>query len=256
MATSTTTLSKSSPTSQTNSPAKAVQKPANPLIHWLFSSIGKKTIVALTGIALVLFLIVHLLGNLTIFLGPDVMNAYAEKLESMGSLLWIARIGLLITVGLHIFFTMLLWKENSAARPQKYQHKAHVQSTVFVRTMRMSGLIVLAFICFHLAHFTLDLIDPSYATLTTTLHGETVHDVYRMVILGFSVPWVSAFYVLSLAFIAFHLSHGLASLFQTLGFTNQTLRKHWERYGRALAWLLFIGYASIPTSVLLFKLGQ
>ena len=211
---------------------------------------------AITGIILVSFVVGHLLGNLTIFFGPDLINAYALKLHSLGPLLWVIRLALLATVVLHIGFTMLVWKENLAARPQKYAVNAPIKTTVFARTMRLTGLIVLAFIAFHLAHFTLHLINPSYATLHTDLHGQQVHDVYRMVVLGFSNPFVSGFYILSLALVAFHLSHGIGSLFQTLGLTSQTLRPVYETAGRVVAWVLFAGYAAIPVSVLFFGLGK
>lgn len=227
-----------------------------PLVNWLFSSIGKKTVVAVTGIGLVLFAIGHLAGNLTIYFGPDVINAYALKLKELGPLLWVIRAGLLATVALHIYFTMLLWAENQRARPQKYAVADPLSTTVFARTMRLTGLFILAFVVFHLAHFTLHWVDPAYGTYTTLLHGKDVHDVYRMVITGFANPWVSGFYVLALFLLAMHLSHGVSSLFQTLGLTNKKLRPLYEWTARVLAWALFIGYASIPLSILLFGLGR
>lgn len=227
-----------------------------PMIGWLFSSIGKKTVVALTGVALVLFVIGHLIGNFTIFLGPDYINAYALKLHSLGPLLWVIRAGLLAIVVLHIYFTMLLWVENRKARPQKYAVFAPMHTTVFARTMRFTGLIVLAFIVFHLAHFTAHLIDPSYSKLRTELDGHEVMDVYRMVVIGFSNPLVSAFYILSLFLLCFHLSHGVSSLFQTLGVTNKRLRPLCELGARLLAWALFVGYSAIPISILVFGLGK
>jgi len=234
-----------------NSPATEL-----PVLNWLFSSLGKKVVVALTGIVLVLFVIGHLVGNLTFFLGPDAINSYAMQLRDLGPLLWVARIGLLVAAGVHIGFTMLLWKENQAARPQKYAVNAPMKTTVFARTMRLTGLIVLAFIAFHLAHFTLFLVNPSYAKLHTELKGHEVHDVFRMVVLGFSNPLVSGFYILSLALVAFHLSHGIGSLFQTLGLSNQTVRPLYENAGRLIAWALFIGYAAIPVSILFFGVGK
>ncbi len=227
-----------------------------PLIGWFFSSIGKKTIVALTGIALVLFATGHLVGNLTFFLGPDAINTYAVKLQSLGPLLWVIRFGLLAIVGLHIYFTMLLWMENRKARPQKYAVFAPMKTTVFARTMRLSGLFVLAFIVFHLAHFTVRVIDPAYANLHTMLHGEEVHDVYAMVVMGFSNPVISVIYVVALFLLSLHLSHGIASLFQTLGVTNKRFRPLFELAARAVAWLLFLGYSSIPLSILLLGVGK
>jgi succinate dehydrogenase / fumarate reductase cytochrome b subunit len=234
----------------------SAKRASNPLAAWLFSSIGKKTIVAGTGILLVLFLIGHLGGNLTFFFGPEWINSYAKHLHDLGPLLWVIRLGLLAVIALHIFFTMLLWKENHTARPIKYEYKTHVQSSVFARTMRMSGIIILAFVLFHLAHFTLRIVDPAYSQMRTMLDGHEVMDVYRMVVVGFSNPLVSGFYVLSLGLVAFHLSHGVASLFQTLGITNRKLRPVFEKGGQLLAWLLFLGFASIPLSVLVFGLGK
>jgi succinate dehydrogenase / fumarate reductase, cytochrome b subunit len=145
---------------------------ANASIAWLFSSIGKKTIVALTGIVLVLFVIGHMIGNLTVFFGPDVINAYAMHLRDLGPLLWLIRLFMLSSVLLHIWFTMLVWKENLAAHPQKYAVFAPMKTTIFARTMRLSGLFLLAFIVFHLAHFTLLLVDPGYANYHADLHWE------------------------------------------------------------------------------------
>lgn len=227
-----------------------------PLVKWLFSSIGKKTVVSLTGICLVLFAVGHLGGNLTIYFGRDLINAYAMHLRDLGPLLWVIRLCLLAIVGGHIYFTMLLWWENAKARPEKYAVKAAMKTTVFARTMRMSGLIIIAFVVFHLAHFTLLIVDPSYANLHTELHGVQVHDVYAMVVKGFSNPIFAGIYVFSLALLAMHLSHGIASLFQTLGITNKRLRPLFEIGGRAIAWLLFIGYSSIPVSILVFGLGK
>ena len=229
---------------------------ANSLITWLFSSIGKKIVVALTGIVLVLFVIGHMLGNLTVFFGPDVINAYAMHLRDLGPLLWLIRLFMLASVAVHIWFTMLLWKENLAAHPQKYAVFAPMKTTIFARTMRLTGLFVLAFVVFHLAHFTLLLVNPGYASYHADLHGREVHDVYRMVIEGFRNPIISLFYIVSLALLAFHLSHGIGSLFQTLGVTDNRMRSYYESGARILAWVLFVGYTSIPVSILFFGLGN
>lgn len=229
----------------------------HPVFLWLFSSLGKKTVVALTGIALVAFVTGHLLGNFTIYLGPDWLNSYALHLQSLGPLLWVIRLALLgILVG-HIFFTMLLWKENQAARPKKYIASDPVGTSVFARTMRLSGLIVLAFIIFHLAHFTLCIVDPAYRHMETTLaDGQTVHDVYGMVVAGFSNPVIVIIYIVGLTLLTMHLSHGIGSLFQTLGLTNRRMHGVIQLGTRAFAWLLYLGYISIPISILVFGLGK
>jgi succinate dehydrogenase / fumarate reductase cytochrome b subunit len=238
------------------SPSASARTGPSPVWLWLFSSIGKKTIVALTGIALVAFVAGHLLGNLTIFFGPDVLNAYGAKLHSLGPLLWVIRVALLGLLVAHIFFTMLLWKENQAARPKKYIAANPVGTTVFARTMRLSGLVVLAFIIFHLAHFTVRVVDPAFQNMHTMLDGHQVHDVYKMVVAGFSNGPVVAIYVIGLFLLTFHLSHGIGSLLQTLGITNRRIRHTYELAGRAIAWLLYIGYISIPISIFVFGLGK
>ncbi len=237
--------------------APTTRRPANPIIAWLLSSIGKKTVVAVTGLALVGFVLGHMGGNLTFFFGPDAINAYAMHLHDLGLFLWVIRLALLATVTLHIIFTMLLWRENRTARPTGYQVKSRVQATIFSRTMRLSGLILLSFIVFHLAHFTAKIIYPSYSTLEATLpDGHVVSDVYAMVTIGFSHPLVAIFYVISMGLLAFHLSHGISSLFQTLGLSNRRVFPLYRTAGLALAWTLFLGFSAIPISVGVFGLGK
>lgn len=221
----------------------------HPILLWIISSIGKKTIVALTGIVLLLFATGHLLGNFTIYLGPDWLNWYAAHLQSLGPILWVIRLAMLAVVGTHIMFTMHLWAENHAARPKKYLASDPVGTTVFARTMRLTGLIVLAFVVFHLAHFTVRIVNPAFQHMETTLDGHVVHNCFAMVVLGFQNPLVVAFYVGSLFLLTWHLSHGIGSLFQTLGLTNRRLHSTIETVTKAYAWLLFLGYVSIPISV-------
>jgi len=222
----------------------------HPLLLWVFSSIGKKTIVALTGIVLLLFVTGHLLGNFTIYLGKDWLNWYAAHLQGLGPILWVIRFIMLAVVGTHIIFTMLLWKENQAARPKKYLASDPVGTTVFARTMRLSGLVVLAFIVFHLAHFTVRVIDPQFQHMEAMLDGHEVHNCFGMVIAGFQVPWVVAVYIVGLFLLTMHLSHGIGSLFQTLGLTNRRIHSTIETATKAYAWLLFFGYISIPLTII------
>ncbi len=233
------------------------RRPANPLIAWLLSSIGKKTVVAVTGLALVGFVLGHMAGNMTFFFGPDAINAYAMHLKDLGIFLWVIRLGLLAIVSLHILFVVLLTVENKKSRPMGYEVKSRVQASIFVRTMRLTGIVVLAFVVFHIAHFTAQIIYPSYSTLEATLpDGHVVHDVYAMVTIGFSHPLIAIFYVVAMGLLAFHLSHGISSLFQTLGLANRRLLPVFQRAGLALAWILFLGFSAIPTSVGIFGLGK
>lgn len=226
----------------------AFQPPSSSRSPLLSSSIGRKWIVAVTGIVLVLFVIGHLVGNFSIFLGPDSMNSYAHLLQNLGELLWLVRGVLLLCVVLHIWFTISLWRENKKARPGKYAVDAKLGTTVYARWMRISGLTVLAFVIYHLAQFTWEAFNPEYRTW---VDARGYHDVYRMVVTAFSCPFVSVFYIIAVGLLAMHLSHGIASLFQTLGLTSQKLRPHFERGGKIVAWLIFVGFASIPASVLL-----
>jgi len=220
----------------------------------LFSSpIGRKWIVAITGIVFVLFVIGHLLGNLTIFAGPDAMNGYAAFLKGTGEILWVVRLVLLACIVLHVWFTISLWHENKRARPQKYAVKNDLGTTVYARWMRISGLTVLAFVLYHLAQFTWESFNPEYKGW---VDAQGRHDVYRMVVTSFSCPFVSGFYILAVGLLGMHLSHGIASLFQTLGLTTEKLRPVFEKGGLVLAWIIFLGFASIPSAVLFLGLGQ
>jgi succinate dehydrogenase / fumarate reductase, cytochrome b subunit len=213
------------------------------------SSVGKKMIVAVTGIVLIAFVIGHLLGNLQIFLGPDWVNSYAEHLRALGPLLWAIRIFLLVNVLLHIFYTISLAIENRRARPVHNKRKDYVKATFSSRYMAMSGLIVLAFILYHLAHFTVRVTDPRFLLLKADPLNR--YDVYSMMVYGFQNIFVSAFYVLAMFLLALHLSHGTSSFFQSLGLNDEKLAPRLAAAGRILAWLIFVGYTSIPVAVLL-----
>lgn len=198
---------------------------------------------------LILFVIGHLLGNLQIFLGPDWINSYAEHLRNLGPFLWIIRGFLLVVVLLHIYYTIQLAIENRRARPERYRRKDTVKATLASRSMAMSGLVLLAFIIYHLLQFTIRVTDPRFLTLPKDPSGH--HDVYSMMVLGFSSPLVSGFYILAMLLLALHLSHGSSSFFQSLGLNNHKLAPRLDFGGKIFAWLLFFGYTSIPTAVLL-----
>jgi len=220
----------------------------NALSAFYYSSVGKKMIVAFTGIILILFVIGHLLGNLQIFLGPDWINGYSQHLRDLGPILWIIRISLLTTVIVHIYVTIRLAIDNRRARPEAYIDKEHVKATFASRHMVMSGLIVLAFIIYHIAHFTVRVTDRRFALLKADPLNH--YDVYSMMVYGFQNIYVSSFYVLGLFLLALHLSHGSSSFFQSLGLNNKTLTPRLALGGRVFAWLLFLGYTSIPIAVL------
>jgi succinate dehydrogenase / fumarate reductase, cytochrome b subunit len=211
------------------------------------SSVGKKFIVAVTGVMLLGFVIVHMLGNLQFFAGPHVINEYGTKLRHLpfGGL-WIFRIVMLAAVLLHIVTTLILVKENRAAKGQGYEFKASVQAKLATRLMALSGIILLSYIVFHLLHFTTHSIDPAYATWKS---GPD-HDVYRMLVAGFSNKAISIFYIVAMILLAMHLSHGAASLFQTLGLRTKRLACCLGLCAQVFAWVLCAGYVSIPLAVM------
>src|SRR5882762_8516646 len=213
------------------------------------SSVGRKMIVAVTGVILILFVIGHLLGNLQIFIGPEWINAYSQHLRDLGPLLWMIRAFLLISVLLHIYFTILLAIENRRARPESYRDRNYVKASWASRHMVVSGVVVLAFIIFHLLHFTARKFNPQFPLLK--LDPLNRYDVYSMMVYGFQNVYVSIFYIVGLFLLTLHLTHGSSSFFQSLGFNNQRLTPKLAVAGRIFAWLLFIGYTSIPIAVLL-----
>jgi succinate dehydrogenase / fumarate reductase cytochrome b subunit len=216
------------------------------------SSVGKKLLVALSGLVLLLFLFGHLMGNLLLFLGREAINDYAEflhhSLHGMG--VWIARAGLLATIGVHVMATIHLVQQNRAARESsRYAFETTVQASKASRTMIVSGIIILSFIIYHLLHFTIlpGPEDPGYYESVTA--GYLRPDVYNLVVKGFQNVLVSGFYILSMAFLCFHLSHGVASVFQTLGWRTEKSAPAIEWIGRAYAVFIFVGNISIPLSV-------
>lgn len=217
---------------------------------FITSSIGRKYIVAITGLLLVAFVIIHMVGNLQMFGSPDKINAYAVLLKSNLLVLWGFRLGLLACAALHIYFAISLWKENKSAKKIAYSDGKVYKASLASRTMAVSGLIVLAFIIFHLLHFTTLTIYPGYADLETELNGKYVHDVYTMVVEGFSVWWISAFYIIGVGLLSLHLSHGISSVFQSLGLKDKKNECFFNAIAKIVALILFLGFASIPTAVL------
>jgi len=224
------------------------------------SSLGKKYLMAVTGILLFLFVVGHLIGNLQIFGPPELINKYGYFLHSKPLFLWGVRLCLLAMVGLHIATAAQLTVMNKEARPVEYAAPPTYGSTWQSRYMLMSGLVILAFVFYHLAHFTVLLPGINgvgdFRKLEATLPGgERGHDVYAMVVLGFQVWWVTLFYLVAQALLLMHLGHGLASMFQSLGFRNHVWWPSIERFAKAISVAIFIGYAVIPIAIYLRLVG-
>jgi succinate dehydrogenase / fumarate reductase, cytochrome b subunit len=227
--------------------------PMNIIANIFKSSLGKKYIMAVSGFVLFLFVLGHLAGNLQIFLGAEAINRYGHFLQSNPELIWPARVILVVLVLLHIWSAIKLSLENKAARPVPYDTYQPVASSYASRTMLMSGIIVLVFIIYHLLHFTAQVqyINGTGQSFVTFMDPEKHHDIFKMMVIGFSNGWVSAFYILGIGLLCLHLSHGTSSMFQSLGWKNKAYRPVLDCGARALAFLIFLGYISIPVAILL-----
>jgi succinate dehydrogenase / fumarate reductase cytochrome b subunit len=225
----------------------------NALAQLTRSSIGKKWIVALTGLVMFLFVIGHMIGNLQVFIHPpEAINNYGQLLRTSPELLWVIRLALLAALTLHVVFTMWIVIENRRARPVQYEKKASVQSKLSTRLMAVTGLLLLAFVVFHIAHFTTHSVDPSYSTF----HDEKGrHDIFRMVVVGFSNVWFSLFYIVAMVMLCSHLSHGAWSWLQTVGLRTRKVADDTSRGAQIIAIVLAAGFISVPVAVL-FGFGK
>ncbi len=202
---------------------------------------------AVTGFLLIGFVVAHLVGNLQVFLGAEVFNAYAAFLKSIPGPLWIARIGLIVIFVLHLYNAFSLRKIISAARPVDYNKQATVQASAASRYMLHTGVVILLFVIVHLAHFTLGYLQPEHFSKTDAL-GQ--HDVYYMLVQGFLNPVYAGFYIFCIVMLGIHLSHGISSMFQTLGFCRPNVKNKLELAAKAIAAGITLGYISIPLAVI------
>lgn len=203
---------------------------------------------AVTGIVLFLFVVGHMLGNLKIFQGPEKFNAYAEFLREIGDpilghgqFLWIARLGLLLAVGIHIVAAVQLTRMSRAARPVKYKRALEPDASTYAsRTMRWGGAIIAAFVIYHLLHFTFGTVHPDFVA----------GSVYHNVIVGFQDWIVAGSYMVAVGVLGMHLYHGVWSVFQTLGANNPRYNRLRRPAATAAALIIFFGFVAVPLSVL------
>ena len=218
------------------------------------SSLGKKYLMALSGFVLIGFVFVHMAGNLQILMGQEKINAYAHTLQSLPlPLLWGSRLFLLLAVVVHAVTAYQLVKENRAARPNKNDIEKTQRAGIASLKMGLTGSILLAFIVFHLLHFTTRTIYPEYSEMLTTIgspDSNEIHDVYSMVLAGFQHTWVSVFYVVAMFLLCGHLAHGVSSAFQSLGLRTENWRVKLDLVAKAYAWVIFIGFSIVPILVL------
>ena len=211
------------------------------------SSIGKKVVMALTGLILTGFVVAHMVGNLKAFQGPEKLNAYGVFLREVGGpvfgheqLLWIVRLVLLASVVLHIVAAVQLTRGELAARPVRYAYHKKLQATYASRTMRWGGVIIFLFVIYHVLHFTVGAAHPSFRP----------GDVYHNLVAGFQVWYVSAFYIAAMIAVGLHLYHGVWSMFQTLGLNNRTYNRLLRGLSGVVAAAVAVGNISIPVAVL------
>lgn len=211
------------------------------------SAVGKKAAMAISGLVLFGYVLLHMLGNLKLYQGPQKLNDYASFLREVGAplvphegLLWLVRVVLLVAVVLHVWAAWSLTRMSRAARPQAYARRDAVAMSYASRTMRWGGVLLLLFVLYHLLHLT-----------AGTLHHDFIPgDVYHNVVTGFRVWWVSLAYVVAQVALGFHLYHGLWSMFQTLGW-NHPRYNAWRRaFAQVFAWVVTLGNVSFPLAVL------
>jgi len=211
-----------------------------------------KLVAAITGLFLVLFVLAHMLGNLQVFLGPEALNAYAGHIQGLGGGLWVVRLILLAIFAVHIYAVVTLQLRNWSARPVGYAKQEPLESTFSSRTMIWTGLLVLAFIVYHLLHYTVKSTHLAHHAFDAAGHP----DVYTMVTLAFSQASVAITYIVAMILLGFHLRHGIPSLFQTLGWNATRYRRFTAGLGLTVALLIVAGNILMPLLILLGVVGH
>jgi succinate dehydrogenase / fumarate reductase, cytochrome b subunit len=207
------------------------------------TSIGKKAVMALTGLVLFGFVIGHCLGNLQVYLGPLPFNRYAAALKSMGGLLWAVRAGLAAVFIVHLVAAYQLWRLKRTARSHRYRVKQpEIAATYASKTMFWTGPLLLLFVLYHVAHFT-------YPGLAFGDYSHSTHNIYGNVLNGFRVPWVSSLYIASQMVLGLHLYHGAWSLLQSLGISNPLRNDRWRGGAQAIAMAVVVANITIPLAV-------
>ncbi|SNB46443.1 succinate dehydrogenase cytochrome b subunit [Geobacter sp. DSM 9736] len=205
-------------------------------------TVGRKILMAITGQLMVLFVIVHLLGNSSIFIGPDGINSYAKHLHDLGPLVWVFRLAMLALLTVHVFFGIQLTLENSAANPDAYAVKSRIKANFSSENMIWTGVLLLGFIVYHVLHFTAR-VTPD---IIQGVDAQGRFDVFRMVTNSFQMGGIALIYVAAMVVLFFHLSHGIQSFFQTMGWSNEKAQPAFQKLGKVLSIIFLLGYSSIP----------
>jgi succinate dehydrogenase / fumarate reductase cytochrome b subunit len=211
------------------------------------SVVGKKVVMGVTGLIGVAFVILHSLGNLLVFRGPDAINSYSHFLKSTGELLWALRLVLILAVVLHVIAAVQLTRQSRAARPIGYAKYESQVSTIASRTMRWGGALLLIFVVVHILHFTTGTIRPA-----GVFRRE---DVYANIVLSFRIWWVTVFYVVSMIALALHLFHGAWSSVRSIGVSPPSPQPLHRRVSMVIAILVWAAFTVIPLAVVLGIIG-
>jgi succinate dehydrogenase / fumarate reductase cytochrome b subunit len=221
-------------------------------MRWYKTSLGKKYIMGLTGLAMVGFVVAHMLGNLSIFGGAEGINSYAEHLRAFPPLLWIFRGAMLVAFILHIWMGITLYLENKSARPEPYAMKKNERTTFSAETMIWTGVILGIFVVYHLLHFTIHAFNPSFNQMTDEIGRFNVFQMMTTSFDGFAVTFV---YVAAMIVLLLHLRHGIQSFFQSLGLTNDATLPTLTTGGRWVAGLVAIGFLFTPILIFFNVIG-
>ena len=216
----------------------------------LKSSVGRKIIMGVTGLILILFITGHVLGNMSLYAGPGGINAYAEHLHSLGPLVWVFRLIMLVLFAVHITFGVQLSLENRTATPVNYAIKKRMKTTFSSESMLYTGLILLAFLIYHLLHFTVQITNPAISSHNLPLDAAMRPDVYSMVVLSFQKTAIALIYIVAMIALFLHLTHGLSSFVQTLGWNNGPSQEKVTLIGKLVAVVFLLGYVAIPVFIL------
>jgi succinate dehydrogenase cytochrome b subunit len=219
-------------------------------MNLLTSTVGRKILMAVTGLMLVCFITVHLMGNLSVFAGADGINAYAKQLHDLGPLVWVFRLAMLGLFAVHITFGIQLYLENRAATPETYAVQKSLVTTFSAKTMVFTGLILLAFLVYHLLHFTVQVTNPEISASHLPLDAAMRPDVFSMMVLSFQKVFISVIYIIAMAALFLHLSHGVSSWVQTLGWSTGPSQDKVTAIGKIIAIVYGLAYIAIPLFIL------
>jgi len=232
------------------------------LTNYLKSTILSKVVMAVTGVMLVLYIVIHTAGNLLIYLGSDTINTYSQFLHSLGPLLWVIRVILFLALVFHIITSVYLKLHNLNAKPDKYAVKNYMKAKLTSRTMIWTGIMIFSFVVYHVMHFTMHITNPEHVKPETYSMPHSVNevllqrtDVYSMVVAGFQNPFISIVYIIGVIIVGFHLNHAIQSMFQTLGFNQKHYFSAIEKSSTVLSLIIVLCLISIPITILLGLVG-